>query len=115
MFAPWWQVSTARSTQEALQLLKAQQGEDATAAFDLILKSHTPPSNAVRLLKRVLQDEVLRTIPVVVMSAVEDRDAMVQCLSLGAADYMILPLRQNELRNLWARVRTVLLGHTCAQ
>ena len=29
---------------------------------------------------------------------------MVACLQLGAADYMIKPLRHNELRNLWARV-----------
>ena len=29
---------------------------------------------------------------------------MVACLQLGAADYMIRPLRHNELRNLWARV-----------
>ena len=39
-----------------------------------------------------------------VMSSQEDRDAMVACLQLGAADYMIKPLRHNELRNLWARV-----------
>ncbi len=38
---------------------------------------------------------------------------MVACLQLGAADYMIKPLRHNELRNLWARVywwRRVSLG-----
>ena len=29
---------------------------------------------------------------------------MVSCLQLGAADYMLKPLRHNELRNLWARV-----------
>lgn len=39
-----------------------------------------------------------------VISPQEDRDVMVACLQLGAADYMIKPLRLNELRNLWARV-----------
>ena len=39
-----------------------------------------------------------------VTSSQEDRDVMVACLQLGAADYMIKPLRHNELRNLWARV-----------
>jgi hypothetical protein len=29
---------------------------------------------------------------------------MVACLQLGAADYMIKPIRHNELKNLWARV-----------
>ena len=39
-----------------------------------------------------------------VASTTEDRDVMVNCLQLGAADYMMKPLRLNELRNLWARV-----------
>lgn len=26
------------------------------------------------------------------------------CLSLGAIDYLIKPLRQNELRHIWTRV-----------
>lgn len=41
---------------------------------------------------------------VAVVSTTEDRDVMVSCLQLGAADYMIKPLRHNEVRNLWARV-----------
>lgn len=39
-----------------------------------------------------------------VMSAQDDRDVVVKCLHLGAADYLIKPLRHNELRNLWTRV-----------
>ena len=39
-----------------------------------------------------------------VASSTEDRDVMVNCLQLGAADYMMKPLRLTELRNLWARV-----------
>ena len=39
-----------------------------------------------------------------VASTTEDRDVMVTCLQLGAADYMMKPLRLPELRNLWARV-----------
>ena len=39
-----------------------------------------------------------------VASTTEDRDVMVNCLQLGAADYMTKPLRLPELRNLWARV-----------
>jgi len=33
-----------------------------------------------------------------------DRDAVARCLSLGAVDYWIKPLRSNEIRNLWTRV-----------
>ena len=44
------------------------------------------------------------SVGLAVTSPQEDRDVMVACLQLGAADYMIKPLRHNELRNLWARV-----------
>lgn len=42
--------------------------------------------------------------PCAVASSTEDRDFMINCLQLGAADYMMKPLRPAELRNLWARV-----------
>ena len=47
------------------------------------------------------------------MSSQEDRDAMVACLQLGAADYMIKPLRHNELRNLWRQRLLVAQGELC--
>ena len=48
-------------------MLKEQQSRDGSnLGVDLILKEHDPPhSNACRLLGRILEDEVLRTIPVV--------------------------------------------------
>ena len=56
-----------KSTAEALQVLKEQQSRNGSnLGVDLILKEHDPPhSNACRLLGRILEDEVLRTIPVV--------------------------------------------------
>ena len=61
------QVLDVKSTAEALQVLKEQQARDAKSmGVDLILKEHDPPhSNACRLLGRILEDDVLRTIPVV--------------------------------------------------
>ena len=55
-----------KGTAEALQLLKEQQARDGAPGVDLILKEHNPPAaNACRLLTRTLEDEVLRTVPVV--------------------------------------------------
>ena len=61
------QVLDVKSTAEALQVLKEQQSRDGSnLGVDLILKEHDPPhSNACRLLGRILEDDVLRTIPVV--------------------------------------------------
>lgn len=38
------------------------------------------------------------------MSATDDRDSVVKCLQSGAIDYLIKPLRRNELQNIWTRV-----------
>lgn len=60
------QVMEVKSTAEALQLLKDQQARDGAPGVDLILKEHDPPAaNACRLLRRTLEDDVLRTVPVV--------------------------------------------------
>lgn len=39
-----------------------------------------------------------------VYSSKGNQDTVAQCLSLGASDYWIKPLRSNEIRNLWTRV-----------
>ena len=60
------QVMDVKGTAEALQLLKEQQARDGAPGVDLILKEHNPPAaNACRLLTRTLEDDVLRTVPVV--------------------------------------------------
>ena len=59
------QVSSVRSTKEALQLL-APAASGAELPFDLILKEHEPPEvNACRLLRRLSRTELLAKIPVV--------------------------------------------------
>jgi hypothetical protein len=46
------------------------------------------------------------------MSSQDDRETVVKCLHLGAADYLVKPLRHNELRNLWTRVWWRRVVHT---
>ncbi len=38
------------------------------------------------------------------MSSQDDRDVVMHCLTLGAIDYLVKPLRHNELRHIWTRV-----------
>lgn len=47
---------------------------------------------------------VLSSRPPTVMSRSDDRDMVIKCLQLGAVDYLIKPLRRNELQNIWTRV-----------
>ncbi len=37
------------------------------------------------------------------MSQSDDRQEVFKCLKLGAADYLVKPLRVQELRNIWTR------------
>jgi DNA-binding response OmpR family regulator len=39
-----------------------------------------------------------------VISEADDRQEVFRCLKLGAADYLVKPLRLQELRNIWTRV-----------
>ena len=38
------------------------------------------------------------------MSALDEMAVVVKCLRLGAADYLVKPLRTNELLNLWTHM-----------
>jgi hypothetical protein len=38
------------------------------------------------------------------MSTQDDRDIVATCLNRGATDYLVKPLRHNELRHIWTRV-----------
>eukprot|EP00798_Chlamydomonas_sp_ICE-L_P031458 gene31458-6641_t len=95
-------VVAVKTSKEALQLLAPMA---AKCPFDLILKEHEPPvANACRLLRRMARSELLTRIPVVLMSSQDEREVVMKCLTLGAIDYLVKPLRQNELRHIWTRV-----------
>lgn len=38
------------------------------------------------------------------MSSYDSLDIVFRCLSKGAADYLVKPVRKNELKNLWQHV-----------
>ena len=63
-------MTACKTSQEAVQILKAQQGPEGTAGFDLILKEHCPQAgtNACRLLRRAQVESVLQGIPIIGMS-----------------------------------------------
>ena len=53
------------TTTASLHLLKEQQARSGAPGYDLVLKDHSPPaSSACRLLRRLVEDETLKTVPV---------------------------------------------------
>ncbi|XP_048329593.2 two-component response regulator-like APRR1 isoform X2 [Ziziphus jujuba] len=61
-------------------------------------------TKGMKLLKYITRDKDLRRIPVIMMSAQDEVSIVVKCLRLGAADYLVKPLRTNELLNLWTHM-----------
>ncbi|KAF2316063.1 hypothetical protein GH714_040858 [Hevea brasiliensis] len=95
-----YQVTSVRSARQVIDALNAD-GPD----IDIILAEVDLPMNkGMKMLKYITRDKELRRIPVIMMSAQDEVPIVVKCLRLGAADYLVKPLRTNELLNLWTHM-----------
>jgi two-component system sensor histidine kinase ChiS len=78
-------VATAENGQQALEMLHA-------GTFDLVLLDIVMPElDGYEVLQRLKADEKLRHIPVIMISALNELDAAVRCIEMGAEDYLPKP------------------------
>jgi two-component system, NtrC family, sensor kinase len=89
-------VILARSGEEALDLLAVQPVD--CILLDLLM----PGLSGQETCERIKSAPTVRDIPLIMLTALEDRDAMIQGLSAGADDYIA---KSSELEVLKARVR----------
>lgn len=95
-----YQVTSVRSARQVIDALNAEGPE-----IDIILSEvDIPMTKGMKMLKYIMRDKDLRRIPVIMMSAQDEVSIVVKCLRLGAADYLVKPLRTNELLNLWTHM-----------
>ncbi|KAJ8772983.1 hypothetical protein K2173_028160 [Erythroxylum novogranatense] len=93
-------VTSVRSARQVIDALNAE-GTD----IDIILAEvDLPMTKGMKMLKYITRDKDLRRIPVIMMSAQDEVSVVVKCLRLGAADYLVKPLRTNELLNIWTHM-----------
>jgi len=86
------QVSLATDGEEALALLSQK-------SFDmLLLDIEMPVMNGFQVLERMTADPLLREVPVVVVSGVEELDSVVRCIQMGAEDYLTKPVNRVLLK-----------------
>ncbi|KAB5527257.1 hypothetical protein DKX38_021104 [Salix brachista] len=79
--------------------------KDGHHNIDLILTEVELPSiSGYALLTLVMEHDVYKNIPVIMMSSHDSVSMVLKCLLKGAADFLIKPVRKNELRNLWQHV-----------
>jgi adenylate cyclase len=92
-------VTEASDGQEALELIRERE-------FDLlILDIQMPRLDGFGVLKALKNDPAHSHLPVIVSSGLDDLDAVVRCIELGAEDYLMKPLKSVIFR---ARVAATL-------
>ncbi|CAL9057950.1 unnamed protein product [Musa banksii] len=105
-----YQVTSVKSAKRVIDVLNAQGSE-----IDIILAEvELPMAKGLKMMKYIARNKELRHIPIIMMSAQDEVSIVVKCLQLGAADYLVKPLRMNELLNLWTHMwrRRRMLGLT---
>uniref|UniRef100_A0A5B7AU83 Putative two-component response regulator-like APRR9 isoform X2 n=1 Tax=Davidia involucrata TaxID=16924 RepID=A0A5B7AU83_DAVIN len=83
--------------------------------IDLILTEVELPSiSGYALLTLIMEHDICKNIPVIMMSSHDSISMVLKCMLKGAADFLIKPVRRNELKNLWQHVwrrQTQTVGH----
>jgi adenylate cyclase len=85
-------VTLAGSGADALEILER-------GSFDaLLLDVLMPGLDGFEVLERLRDDDRLRRLPVIMISAIEDTDSVVRCIEMGAEDYLAKPFDPVLLR-----------------
>lgn len=65
---------------------------------DLIIADfNLPKLGGIELVKRVKESGYFRNIPIIVISSNDNSSDRIQCLKLGAADYVVIPYNPEDL------------------
>ncbi|KAL6003913.1 hypothetical protein ACLOJK_004459 [Asimina triloba] len=74
-------------------------------SFDLVLAEVDLPSvSGFSLLSMIMSHDICKNMPVIMMSSHDSVSMVFKCMLRGAADFLVKPIRKNELRNLWQHV-----------
>lgn len=95
-----YNVSAAADGVKAWEILK-----EKSFKIDLVLTEVELPSmSGFLLLSTIMEHDACKNIPVIMMSSNDAVSMVFKCMLKGAADFLVKPIRKNELRNLWQHV-----------
>ncbi|KAL9223913.1 hypothetical protein vseg_000005 [Gypsophila vaccaria] len=90
-------VTTTTRAKDALKFLK-----DSRRRFDIVISDvEMPDMDGIKLLQLVGLE---MNIPVIMLSAYSDTKRVMQGIRNGACDYLVKPVRIQELQNIWQHV-----------
>lgn len=95
-----YEILYAENGQEALSIMKEQKDNLSIVLLDLIM----PVMNGFEVLECVRNDEQLKKIPIIVLTA--EKDAELKALQMGAADFITKPFDVHEV--ILARVGRII-------
>jgi sigma-B regulation protein RsbU (phosphoserine phosphatase) len=85
-------LTVAGNGREALEFMRSK-------PFDLVLLDIMMPEiNGYEVLEQMKHDPVLRSLPVIMISALSEVDSVIRCVELGAEDYLTKPFDPVLLR-----------------
>ncbi|MCO5587421.1 hypothetical protein L7F22_041370 [Adiantum nelumboides] len=95
-----YKVTSVKSAHQVVDALKSEDSHVDIVLTDVDL----PQEKSFKMLKHILRQDNLSHIAVVVMSQHDEMAVVAKCLRLGAVDYLVKPLRLNEVMNLWTHM-----------
>ncbi|KAL8193329.1 hypothetical protein R6Q57_026910 [Mikania cordata] len=79
--------------------------ENLSNHIDIVLTEVVMPFlSGVGLLCKIMSHKTRKNVPVIMMSSHDSMGLVFKCLSKGAVDFLVKPIRKNELKNLWQHV-----------
>lgn len=97
-----YDVTPAENGKQALDFLLDQENHFDLVLLDLIM----PEMSGREVLKHMRNDQRLNQIPVIVMSAKDDKQITADCLQAGAKSFIVKPLRIQECKALVSYIGT---------
>ncbi|CAN6225237.1 unnamed protein product [Urochloa humidicola] len=95
-----YRVAAASDGVKAWDILK-----EKSFNIDLVLTEvELPLMSGFLLLSTIMEHDASKNIPVIMMSSHDSVSMVFKCMLKGAADFLVKPIRKNELSNLWQHV-----------
>merc|ERR1711879_170101 len=91
-------ITSVSSSKEALELIKNNNFD--VALCDVLM----PDMDGMQLLTEIRNLSHTSEMSVIMVSATEDLGTVYKCISQGADNYMVKPIRIPQLRNLWSDI-----------
>jgi sigma-B regulation protein RsbU (phosphoserine phosphatase) len=91
-------VTQAQHGAEAIEILRATPKENEPPIDVVLLDIMMPVQDGYATLAEIKSDSVLRHLPVIMISALDELDSVIRCVEIGAEDYLAKPFNPTLLK-----------------